>query len=420
MKKINNWIENVDGEKGILRRATGWNLVASLVNASMTAIIIFFMSRTGQAELAGIFSIATAIAYQVQAIGFFGVRNFHITDVQNQFSFSDYAYINIFSSVIMIGSLLFIIFHNEYSTDKAIIVLIYSLFRALDIYEALFHDEYQRKGRIDIGLILQTIRYLISLTVLIALLLLSKNMILSILGALLISIILIFVQNRYFYSKFGCFLEKIDVKKIKKLFWICLPICVSGFISMYLTNAPKYSIDAVLNDQIQGIFAILFVPVFTINLLSTVIYRPYISQISQEWADKNKSVFLKLIGKQLFIILLLTLLITGFGYLIGLKWLEIIYSTDLSHYMSEFLILLIGGGLNTLSVFLSQILIIVGYYQWNLIIYVFSMIFTVAFGNFLVADQNVLGAAFLYSIPSIILVGFSFVLLMIKVNNSHE
>lgn len=159
---------------------------------------------------------------------------------------------------------------------------------------------------------------------------------------------------------------------------------------------------------------------FTINLLSTVIYRPYISQISQEWADKNKSVFLKLIGKQLFIILLLTLLITGFGYLIGLKWLEIIYSTDLSHYMSEFLILLIGGGLNTLSVFLSQILIIVGYYQWNLIIYVFSMIFTVAFGNFLVADQNVLGAAFLYSIPSIILVGFSFVLLMIKVNNSHE
>lgn len=415
MKKFKTWMFESNNEKVILKRATFWNLISSLLNASMTAVIIFFMTRAGQTEIAGFFSIATAVAYQVQAIGFFGVRNYHIADVTNRYSFSDFVYINLFSSVLMIVSLIFIIFKNGYSGEKALIVLFYSLFRAIDVYEALFHDEYQRQRRIDIGLILQTIRYLVSLTVLIVLLLITGSLVIGIIGALIISILLVYIQNKDFCESFRCHIRKLQIAKFKNLLWVCLPICIAGFISIYLTNAPKYAIDSVMNDQVQGIFAILFVPVFTINLLATVIYRPYITQISVEWTYGRKRQFIKMILKQVFVIILLSLTIIVFGYIIGLKLLGMVYSIDLMPYMSEFLILLIGGGLNTLAIFINQIMVIIGCYHWNLIIYLVAILITVLYGDTIVMNHQLMGASILYSLPSIVLIVFSLIVLIIKI-----
>lgn len=55
MKKFKTWMFESNNEKVILKRATFWNLISSLLNASMTAVIIFFMTRAGQTEIAGFF-----------------------------------------------------------------------------------------------------------------------------------------------------------------------------------------------------------------------------------------------------------------------------------------------------------------------------------------------------------------------------
>lgn len=389
-----------------------------MINASLTAVILFFMSWTGSREMSGIFSIATAIAYQIQAIGFFGVRNYHIADVKDRFSFSDYTFVNILSSVVMVAALAFMAFGRGYSVDKALVVLTYSLYRCVEIYEALFHDEYQRAGRIDIGLILQTVRFLISIAILVIILLITGNLVWAFLSAFAISVILIWYQNKDFAKLFGCKMARFNKEHVKELAVICLPICIAAFLSLYLTNAPKYAIDsATANDELQGLFAILFVPVFTINMMAMVIYRPYITLIATEWADHKVESFMVSVAKQMLVILILTVLISGFGFIIGLKLLGLVYNTDLDAYMWEFIILLFGGGLNTLAVFLNQIMVIIGCQNLNLVIYLIAVIITFLSGTPLVLSAGITGASWLYFLASAVLVILSLAVLAWRIRS---
>ena len=283
---FNKWIDRlyeVKDDKKIIRRGTFWNLISSIINSAMTAVIMFFITLTSDISINGWFSLATAVAYQCQSIGFFGVRNFHIADTKNEYSFSDYFHFNIISTILMIFVLSYLSFGQAYQLQKGLLIFIYGIYRGVDIFEALFHDEYQRNGRLDIGVILQTIRFLVSLLFLIITLLITKDIVLSVLIATIISVLLVYKQNKPFIKHFPCQLAKARPFNLKKLLYICFPIFIAGFINMYLANASKYAIEANLNDSLQGIYAILALPIFTINLLSTVIYKPYISKMAIFW-----------------------------------------------------------------------------------------------------------------------------------------
>lgn len=391
---------NVEDERIITKRGTYWNLISSLLNSAMTAIIMFFITLTSDVSVNGWFSIATAVAYQCQAIGFFGIRNLHIADTNKEYAFSDYAYFNIISSILMVFVLSVLSFGQNYVLEKAFLIFIYGIYRGVDIFEALFHDEYQREGRLDLGVILQTIRFAISLIVLIIVLLIFGNLVFATLAATLVSVLLIIIQNKPFIKYFPCKLKKIKTINLKKLFVICLPIFIAGFINMYLANAPKYAIDGTLSDELQGIFGILSLPIFTINLLSTVIYKPYISKMATYWYAHNFSAFKKVIFRQILIIVLLTFSIVTFGYLAGLRLLELIYGISLYDYMSTFILLLIGGGINTLGAFLNFIMVIFREQNKNMYIYILSGVITYILGGILIEHFNLLGSGMIYILSS--------------------
>ena len=72
----------------IIKRSTISNFVASMINASYSAVMLFFITRIVGVEAGGMFSIAMAYAYQCQTLGAFGVRNVHASDTNNEYSFS--------------------------------------------------------------------------------------------------------------------------------------------------------------------------------------------------------------------------------------------------------------------------------------------------------------------------------------------
>mgnify|MGYP004441909215 CR=1 FL=1 len=403
MSSIVHKLTKDDSPKAVLARATVWNLVASLINASMTAVIMLVMSWSNMTEDVGIFSIATAIAYQVQAIGFFGVRNLHIADVKKEYSFSDYVWSNLVSSVFMFIVMIFMIFPKGYPLEKSAAILFYTLYRALDIYEAWFHDEYQRQGRLDIGLVMQTIRFVVSLIIMSLVMIVTKSFLIACIAAFASSAFMIWMQNRHYIHAFSCHLEKINKKRLWEILKISFPICVSAYVSMYLVNAGKFAIDNTLDNSFQTIFAVLLVPVFTINLLSTVIYRPFISIIAEHWSSENYREFTRKTLSMCAVILVLTLGITLFGYVLGLWMLGLIYHMDLMEHSAAFVILLLGGGLNTYAQFLAQILVIIRQQNKSMILSLISFAATLLLGNWMVANWTILGAALLYGMSSLIL-----------------
>ena len=396
------WLFDVD-EKYIRVRSSIWNLFSSLINGFVTAILLFVITRSINIEIAGMFSIAAAIANQCVSLGAFGVRNVHAADVKQNFSFMDYYTLRILTSIIMFIVLLFLAFYQGYTIEKAMIVLTFGIFKSADVIEDIYHGEFQRLERLDIAVILQTIRYVISLITLIFSIFLTKNLIFSNILATVVTYLIMFCQNiqiqRIMIKKVGQF----DKKKTMNLFTTCLPIALSNIINMYIINAPKYSIDSLLTNTMQTFYGVLSMPVFTINLISTVIYRPMITKLSTYWINKEYDQFKKNVVKQICITIGLTLVIASFGYMIGLKLLGIIYNVSIMKYRLAFMILLFGGGMNTIAVFFSVLLTIQMKQKTIIIAYIIDLIFCLLFSDKIVSILKLNGAACVYFLSNFIL-----------------
>lgn len=403
MKNLKNKIINIDKKK-VLKKATFWNLVASMLNAFMSAIFLFFITRINGVDEAGMFTIASAFAYQALSLGSFGVRNFQASDVKEEYKYSDYVYTRVMSGTLMYMLLIYFAFFKGYTIEKALIILTFGLYKSIDAIEDVIHGEFQRRGRLDIGCLVQSVRYICSIIFLIIILLITKNVIISCSLLTVFTIFLLIILNIPFKKEF--INEKISFnrKKTIKLFFTCLPICISNAVNMYVVNCPKYAIDNILTDKYQTYYGVLSMPVFTINLLSMVIYRPYVKSLGDSWQNKNIKEFRKIILKQLLIILLLTVGISLFGYIIGLTVIEIIYGIKLHSYMLSFILLLIGGGMNALSGYLSVILTTQRNQNKLLFGYIFTFIVALLTSNIFVKSKGILGAAYLYCFINLVTV----------------
>jgi len=219
MSKFSKMLIEVD-ESQIIKRSTITNLIASMINASYSAILLFFITRIVGVEEAGIFSIAMAYAYQCQTLGAFGVRNVHASDTNNEYTFSDYFYLRVLSCILMYGLIIYYAFASGYDFEKALVIFSIGVFKSIEAIEDLYHGEYHRNNRLDIGSILQTIRYVISLIVLLVLLIITRDLVISNLITTVVTIIIFIFQNKPFIKYY--IKEKINYnfKKLKELFMI--------------------------------------------------------------------------------------------------------------------------------------------------------------------------------------------------------
>lgn len=417
MSKFSSKLIGAD-ESQIIKRSTISNFIASMINASYSAVMLFFITRIVGVEAGGMFSIAMAYAYQCQTLGAFGVRNVHASDTNNEYSFSDYFYLRIFSCVLMYSLILYYAFASNYDLEKALVVFSIGIFKSVEAIEDLYHGEYHRYNRLDIGSILQTIRYVISVIVLLMLLIITHDLVISNIIATIVTIIIFIFQNRPYIKYYIKEKIKFDYSKVKKLFMIVLPICMSGFISAYIVNIPKYTIDNCLTQSIQTYYGILMMPVQVINMLSVVVYRPMINPLSIAYNNNDSKTFLSIITKQILLIVVLTFIAIIGGYIIGLKLLGIIYSVNLNSYMTPFIILIIGGGLNTVAGFFMVVLTVQRSQNQLLVGYVITLIVALVLSTTLVSNLGITGASLLYMISSgIMVIIFSILVIFEKIKN---
>ena len=66
-----------------------WNMIGSVLMAFQSVFMLMILTRTVGLEEAGIFTIANANANLFLTIGKYGMRNFQVSDLKDQFLFSE-------------------------------------------------------------------------------------------------------------------------------------------------------------------------------------------------------------------------------------------------------------------------------------------------------------------------------------------
>ena len=191
------------------------------------------------------------------------------------------------------------------------------------------------------------------------------------------------------------------MQSIKKILISGLYAFLYAFLTQYVINSPRYAIDSLLTNEIQTLYGILIMPSTIVVLLGQFIIHPFLLKLKELLNSKND--FLKLTIKLLLVIICLGFIILFFAYFIGIPILEILYNIDLSEYLFEFIIIIVGAVIYGLTIILSTSLTTMRSTLSQLIAFLIVSLFCLIFSNILVSKYELFGASLTYFLSMLLL-----------------
>lgn len=336
------------------RSAYVWNTASGLLNAFQSVVMLVVLSHVCDPVQAGIFTIAYANANLFLNLGKYGVRNFQVSDVDEKYAFAPYHAARIASVLAMVALgaawTIWSAFTVGYTAEKTLVILMMLLLKAVDAYEDVFHGNYQQHDRLDVGAKVLTLRMASLIVVFAGLIAATHNLPLSLTVTTVFTTLFFVGETVWARRRFGLPSDAAPheavslARQTAALLKECFPVFLALFLLFYIGNAPKYAIDAVMDDVAQAQYGYIAMPVFVVGLLASFIYNPIIASLADDWAANHRKTFARRFALQVLIIVGITLVCIAGAWLIGVPVLDVLYNTELAPYKADLLVLLVGGG----------------------------------------------------------------------------
>lgn len=379
-----------------------WNLFGSLILAFQSVIFLMIITRAIGLEEAGVFTFAYANANLFFLIGKYGMKPFQASDQKEQYPFAVYFASRVITSFIMLVLAVFYLIYsaqiNNYPSAKLTACIVICIFKIPDTFEDVFFGRLQQKGRMDIAAKAMTLRGFLITVFFSIIIIISKNLLFSSILSTIFSMISLTAITFWIMPLLKKGGLRFHIKQVIDLLKNCFPLFLGSFLALYISNAPKYSIDRILDDKTQACYGFLSMPVLIIGLLNGIIFNPIIPEMSTYWLEKQFPLFFRKIFKQILIIILISFACILCAYCFGTEILSFMYNADLFDYKKELIILLIGGSLYGLSGLLSTLITIIRFQKSIALSYIIVSTIALFFSDLVIQKYNLRGAAVLYAI----------------------
>jgi O-antigen/teichoic acid export membrane protein len=374
-----------------------WYIVGSLSYGFTSLIYMIIINRLLNVEATGQYSFAFAIASIFYTIGVYYGMTYQVTDVSNKYSDTDYIYNRLTTCFIMFFLSLIFVFFNKYSESKILLVLLLVCYRGFDaLFDALHAIIQKRDSIYKIGLMV-FLRTILLIIIFFTMTLIFRKLFISVVSIVLLDLLFtIFVELPVIKKIIVS--SKFNFRKNIKLLCEGFFVFAFTFLAMFILNSPKYVIDVYLNDELQGIFGIVFMPSSFMSMVSIYFIHPFLNEITECIKCDNYKGLSKIIFKLSIIILIFGFIVSFVSFLIGIPVLELMYGINLSNYRIDLLIIMIGTIWYSLYSLLSSIFIAMRRNIYQVIILILISIFSYFLCNILISRYSILGASFSYFI----------------------
>lgn len=345
-------VQKTEGACGVERAAYVWNTASGLLMAFQSVIMLVVLTHVCDAVTAGIFTIAYANANLFLNLGKYGVRNYQVSDVEERHDFRSYLVARVITVVAMIVMggiwLAWSALAIGYTEEKSLVILMMLLFKAIDALEDVFHGNYQQHGRLDVGAKVLTLRLASMIALYATLVALTKDLLFSLTVSTAFTALFFVGETVWVKRRLSLPTNESDrarpMRTTGLLLKECFPVFLALFLLFYIGNAPKYAIDATMDDVAQAYYGYIAMPVFVVGLLASFIYNPIIASLARDWADGRIGVFARRFAFQVLVIVAITLACIAGAWLLGVPVLNLLYNAQLEPYKGDLIILLVGGG----------------------------------------------------------------------------
>lgn len=398
MKKVN--------ERPSERSIYIWNITGSIANALLSVVALMIVTRILDDRQADIFSIAWTISQLMATVGTFQIRMYQATDVTGVFRFRQYLIYRVITiGIMMISSYAYVMIRG-YSGEKAVVVLLMCVFRAVDSLADVYEGWFQQKERLDLSGKALTYRIVVAVFGFGVVLFATKNLILSGVVLVLVYVICFFIYDIRYHYGVEAFRE--TAKKDKAgLSWVVkmtiegFPLFINAFLMMSIMNAPKMVLDVAIEQGslaqgLQTVFNIIFMPASFLNL-AYIVFRPLITKMAIVWNMGKTKEFLKILMKILVSLFGIGILLLIGSALLGIPVLSIVYAVDLADYKLELLVIIIGGCMYTFAAVLDNALVVIRKQYILILAYALTYIYIKFAAEVMTGLWGILGAAMSYA-----------------------
>lgn len=375
-------------------------MISALVYAGQSALALIVITRTNGLADAGIFSIAYAIASLLYFIGEYGARKYQVSDVNEVLPFVAYhTHRTITCLIMLVASIVYSLYGwlvLDYSFKKLYIIMMICILKAIEAYQEAYSARFQQKGRLDVGSKTNLFRTVVSMVASMIVLAITHNMMLSMTVWTVVAAIT-FLGSTILCAPDYCKIElKWNWEQFKKITVECFPLFLGCFLLLYVGNAPKYAIDACMSDADQACYNFIFMPVFAVGLFANFVFNPILVKLAVKWDRAEFSTFIKMVTRQLLVILGITILAIVVALTIGCPVLGFLYNTDLSMYKMDLVVLMVGGGVLATVNFFNVVITVMRHQKYLTIGYVAGAISAALLSKWAVANWGITGAAYIY------------------------
>ena len=366
-----------------------WNAIGGMLNAGQSVLVLIIVTRVCGLEAAGLYSIAFATGNLFMYLGNYGVRNYQVSDVDEKFPFRSYILHRLLTVALMLlvaaVYCTYSLLRGAYSPAKTMTVAAMCLLKAIDCLEEVLEGRLHQRGRLDLAGKMMTVRLLISIGGMLAVLVATGNLLTATNAAIILAAAAVILmaaacrrtllplqpaqpapgaaaKNRGAATSPAAASAAVSaarrgaLRDAAVLMRVCFPVCAANFLSFYLINAPKYAIDAAMNETAQAQYNFIAMPVFVIQLLGMFVYQPVLVRMTLSWNRADKKGFLRDFLRITAGLLIIAALCLGGAYVLGIPVLSALYATDLSALKPELLLILAGGVFLAMNGFYSAVL----------------------------------------------------------------
>lgn len=283
-----------------LKKNVFWNTFGTVVYlAAQWLTTILIVRLTNNYEEAGVYSLAMSISNVFYMIAIYNVRNFQVSDINEEYKNQDYVFHRL--SVMAIALVACIIFVAITYSDLYTmgVLILYMVYRLGESYVDVLHGIDQRLDRMDIVGKSYMIRGIIMLVTFCVSEILFGNILLTILIMAICSFVAIYFYDVRQTNKIALILFVIDFSKIKNIYIICFPLLVYGIALNMQASVPRIITEKLLGKELLGYYASVATPAVIVQSFASVIFAPFITTFTRYYQEKKAKEFINLALKML-------------------------------------------------------------------------------------------------------------------------
>lgn len=402
--------------KSNLKRNFIWNSIGATINAASSLFFLIVVTRINGVDNAGVFTFAFSTACLLYIVGTYSGRTYQVTEPKKEITDSDYIYTRAVTSLMMILFAFIFILLKGYSSDKSIIIITLVIYKSIESMFDVIYGLFQKKDelyKVGISLLIKAIVQVLAFIIIDYL---THDLLLASLGLIISNLFVFVFYDMFHFKKYNFKFKKINSLHIKYIlkygFWTFL----FTFLTQYLLSAPKYAIDSLLSNETQTIYGIISMPATIMVLSSQFLVQPFLKSISNSIIEKKYSKYNSTIIKLIIALFVIGIVFLLGAYLVGIPFLELIYSVELNEYLWPLLIVITGAMFFGVTSIISCGLITIRKTFIQSLLFIIVSIIAFFTSDIFVKSNGILGASISYLISMSILMILYFVVYFYEYN----